>query len=76
MSKPAWVSGRLATARLSRLAIPGRRSTTALAVGLMAGIVVMPIAFGNLLPALALVLIGLRRRVDPGLGMRLNGTDR
>ena len=76
MGKPIWVSGRHARARLSRLAIPGRRSATALAVGLMAGILVLPIACANLQPAAALVLIGLGQRVDPGLGMRLNGTDR
>ena len=53
------MAGRHARARLSHLAICGRRSATALAVGLMAAIVVMPIPFGNLLPALALMLIGL-----------------
>ena len=53
------LAGRHARARLSHLASAGRRSTIALAVGLMATIVVMPIPFGNLLPALALVFIGL-----------------
>jgi len=53
------VAGRLARARLSHLASPERRSWTAAAIGLMAFIVVMPIPFGNVLPALALMLIGL-----------------
>lgn len=58
----AWaytLAGRHARARLSHLATAGRRSVTALVIGLMAAIVVMPIPFGNLLPAIALVLIGL-----------------
>lgn len=53
------LAGRHAKARLSHLASVSRRSATALAVGLMAAIVVMPIPFGNVLPALALMLIGL-----------------
>ena len=65
------LAGRRARARLSHLAISGRRSATALAVGLMAGIVVMPIPFGNLLPALALVLIGLGLVFRDGLAVIL-----
>lgn len=53
------VAGRFARARLSYLASAERRSWTAAAIGLMAFIVVMPILFGNVLPALALLLIGL-----------------
>ena len=53
------VAGRFARARLSHLASPERRSVIAIAIWLMAVIVVMPIPFGNVLPALALVLIGL-----------------
>ncbi len=53
------LAGRHARARMSHLAVSGRRSRIAIAVGLMAVIIVMPIPFGNLLPALALVLIGL-----------------
>ena len=53
------VAGRFARARLSHLASPDRRSWTAAAVGLMACIVVLPIPFGNVLPALALMFIGL-----------------
>jgi len=53
------MAGRFARARLSHLASAGRRSWTAAAIGLMAFIVVLPIPFGNLLPALAMMLIGL-----------------
>jgi hypothetical protein len=71
------VAGRHARARLSHLASVGRRSATALAVGLMAAIVVMPIPFGNVLPALALMLIGLglvfRDGVAVVLGLLLSG---
>ncbi len=52
-------AGRCARARLSHFASPGRRSWTAAALGLMAVIVVLPIPFGNVLPALATILIGL-----------------
>lgn len=71
------LAGRHARARLSHLAISGRRSATALAVGLMASIVVMPIPFGNLLPAVALVFIGLglvfRDGVAVILGLLMSG---
>lgn len=53
------IAGRYAKARLSHLASADRRSWTAAAIGLMAVIVVLPIPFGNLLPALAMMLIGL-----------------
>ncbi len=53
------MAGRFARARLSHLASAGRYSWTAAAVGLMAVIVVLPIPFGNVLPALAMMLIGL-----------------
>ena len=65
------LAGRHARARFSHLAISGRRSVTALAVGLMAVIVVMPIPFGNVLPALALVLIGLGLVFPDGLAVVL-----
>jgi len=71
------LAGRHARARMSHLAISGRRSATALAVGLMAAIVVMPIPFGNLLPAVALVFIGLglvfRDGVAVILGLLMSG---
>ena len=53
------VAGRFTRARLSHLALAEGRSWTAAAIGLMALIVVMPIPFGNVLPAVALMLIGL-----------------
>jgi hypothetical protein len=71
------LAGRHARARLSHLANSGRRSATALAVGLMAAIVVMPIPFGNVLPAVALVFIGLglvfRDGVAVILGLLMSG---
>jgi hypothetical protein len=71
------LAGRHARARLSHLAFAGRRSATALAVGLMAAIIVMPIPFGNLLPAVALVFIGLglvfRDGVAVILGLLMSG---
>ena len=53
------MAGRHARTRLSYVAGPDFRSAIAVVVGLMAFIVVMPIPFGNLLPALAVMLIGL-----------------
>lgn len=71
------LAGRHARARLSHLATSGRGSATAFAVGLMAGIVLMPIPFGNLLPAVALVFIGLglvfRDGVAVILGLLMSG---
>jgi len=71
------VAGRFARARLSHLASADRRSWTAVAIGLMAAIVVLPIPFGNLLPALAMMLIGLglvfRDGVAVVLGLAMAG---
>ncbi|WP_439536527.1 exopolysaccharide biosynthesis protein [Methyloversatilis sp.] len=71
------VAGRFAKARLSHLASVERRSSTAAAIGLMALIVVLPIPFGNVLPALALMLIGLglvfRDGVAVVLGLAMAG---
>ena len=53
------MAGRHAKARLSHLTGARWRTATAATVGLMALIVVMPIPFGNVLPALALMLIAL-----------------
>jgi hypothetical protein len=50
---------RHARTRLGHFVGPNWRSAIALAVGTMAAIVVMPIPFGNLLPSLALMLIGV-----------------
>jgi hypothetical protein len=52
-------AGRHAKARWNPLATPGQRSVVAAVVGVMAFIIVMPIPFGNVLPAVALSFIGL-----------------
>ena len=65
------LAGRFARARLSHLAAAGMRSWTAAAIGLMAFIVVLPIPFGNLLPALAIMLIGLGLVFRDGLAVVL-----
>jgi len=67
-------AGRLARARLTELACAGRRSWTAAMVGLMPVIVVLPIPFGNVLPALALMLIGLALVFRDGAAMLLGMT--
>lgn len=53
------LAGRFAKARFTHLASLGRRSWIAATVGLMAVIVLLPIPFGNALPALAMMFIGL-----------------
>jgi hypothetical protein len=65
------MAGRHARARLGPLAGPGWRLAHAAVVGLMALIVVMPIPFGNVLPALALTLIGLGLVFRDGLAVLL-----
>jgi hypothetical protein len=71
------IAGRYARARLSHLASADKRSWTAAAIGLMSVIVVLPIPFGNLLPALAMMLIGLglvfRDGVAVVLGLAMAG---
>lgn len=71
------IAGRFARARLSHLACPGRRSWTAAAIGLMAFIIVLPIPFGNLLPSLATMLIGVglvfRDGVAVAFGLFMSG---
>lgn len=71
------VASRYARARLSHFASPDRQSGIAIAVGLTAAIIVMPIPFGNVLPALALSLIGLglvfRDGVAVLLGLLMSG---
>ena len=65
------VAGRLAKPRFSRLAAVGRRSWLSATVGLMAVIVVLPIPFGNVLPALAMMLIGLGLVFRDGVAIML-----
>ena len=68
------MAGRFARERLSHLASVGRRSWTAATVGLMAIIVVLPIPFGNLLPALAILFIGLGLVFRDGVAVLLGLT--
>jgi hypothetical protein len=71
------MAGRHARTRLGHVAGPNWRSAIAVVVGLMASIVVMPIPFGNLLPSLALMLIGVglvfRDGVAVILGLLMSG---
>jgi hypothetical protein len=53
------LAGRWARSRLTGIAEPGPRSWIAAKAGLMAVLIVLPIPFGNVLPALALMLLGL-----------------
>lgn len=72
------LAGRHARARLDHLVCAGRRSLTSVAVGAMALLIVMPIPFGNVLPALALMLIGLglvfRDGIAVVLGLLMSAT--
>ena len=52
-------AGRVARERLHHLTSPGSRTWTASTVALMAFIIVLPIPLGNVLPALATMLLGL-----------------
>lgn len=65
------LAGRHARSRLDHLAGPAWRPAVALAVGCMALIIVLPIPFGNVLPALALVFIGLGLVFRDGLAVLL-----
>lgn len=65
------VAGRHSKTRLSHLTSAGRRSGISVPVGLMAVIVVMPIPFGNVLPAVALAFIGLGLVFRDGLAVLL-----
>jgi hypothetical protein len=71
------MAGRHARTRLGHFVSPNWRSAIALVVGMMAAIVVMPIPFGNLLPSLALMLIGVglvfRDGVAVILGLLMSG---
>jgi hypothetical protein len=53
------LAGRCSHQRLSHLAVARPRSWMAGHVGLMGGLIFLPIPLGNVLPALALVLLGL-----------------
>ena len=65
------LAGRFAKARLSHLAAEGRCLWLAATTGLMAAIIVLPIPFGNLLPALAMALIGIGLVFRDGIAVLL-----
>lgn len=62
-------AARFARERWSHFAGPGHRWWIALLVALMAVLIVLPIPFGNLLPALAVTLFGLGLVFRDGLAM-------
>jgi hypothetical protein len=62
-------AGRYARECRASLAGPGHRRWVALLVALMALLIVLPIPFGNLLPALAVILFGLGQVFRDGLLM-------
>lgn len=66
------LAGRLARQRLGHLARPRPRSWPAAGAALMALLIVLPIPFGNVLPALALMLLGLGQVFDDGLAVLLS----
>lgn len=65
------LAGRHARQRLEALTTARWHPAIAAVVGLMALIVLLPIPFGNLLPSLALVLIGLGLAFRDGLAVAL-----
>lgn len=65
------LAGRLARERLTRIVDTPRRAWMAATVGAMAAIIVLPIPLGNLLPALALVLLGLGLALRDGVAVLL-----
>ena len=65
------LAGRCAKARLDLLAYASWRFASALAVGAMGFIVLLPIPFGNVLPAIALMLIGMGLVFRDGVAMIL-----
>lgn len=65
------LAGRLARCRLAHLAATGPSPLLAVAVALMSFIVILPIPFGNVLPAVALILIGLGLVFRDGLAVAL-----
>ncbi len=68
------MAGRFAKTRFSHLAAAGMRSWIAAMVGLMAFIIVLPIPFGNVLPALAMMFVGLGLVFRDGVAIILGFT--
>lgn len=65
------LAGRVARQRLSHLATGHPRLLLAALVAVMAVIIVLPIPFGNVLPALALMLLGIGLLFHDGLAVLL-----
>ncbi|RVU43803.1 exopolysaccharide biosynthesis protein [Rubrivivax rivuli] len=65
------LASRFSRERLQPLASGGGGAVLAVAVALMAAVLIMPIPFGNVLPAVALVLIGLGLVFRDGLAVLL-----
>lgn len=65
------LAGRLSRPRLSQLATGHSHGLLAALVGVMAVIIVLPIPFGNVLPALALMLLGLGLVFHDGVAVLL-----
>jgi hypothetical protein len=66
------LAGRLSRTRLSRLTESRARSWIAVKTGLMAVLIILPIPFGNVLPALALMLLGLGLVFRDGVAVLLS----
>jgi len=64
-------AGRLSRRRLSALAAAGAHRGLAIGVALMAVVIILPIPFGNVLPALALMLLGLGLVFNDGVAVLL-----
>lgn len=67
------LAARFLRPRLSRFSATDGRPWIAVNVCLMAVLIVLPIPFGNLLPALALILLGLGLVFSDGLAVLLSG---
>jgi len=67
-------AGRLSRRRLSALAAAGAHRGLAIGVALMAVVIILPIPFGNVLPALALMLLGLGLVFNDGVAVLLAAT--
>jgi hypothetical protein len=65
-------AAKLSRERLPHLAGPGMRAWLGAKAGLMALLIVLPIPFGNLLPALSLLLLGLGLAFRDGLAVLLS----
>lgn len=73
MARFYGMAGRLARERLAGLTLPRQQRWLAPKVALMALLIILPIPFGNLLPATALVLLGLGLVFRDGLAVLLAG---